>query len=605
MNVVFAIDEKSCRAYLDRHITLPSTSRYFSFEDLSKETLGQLNRKGLQEISPLPYLELDRETVLKAYVDLIGRFNAKMNSRLWWATDLSSKNRFNSRLPEILYRFLLCVQILKKDTQHPFLIIGLPWQAMKTISRVLAGHGVSFEFIGYEPLRKSAGWRSGLKRTFSLNFHVWRLLYRHVYIRMKGIKIPDLPKDKQYYVIKSFVYDHSFTKEGGYKDAFFGPLPDFLKASQDVVFFVNILGDFRRCVKKIKGSKEKIIPLEACSSLFDVLWAYGEACFYSPRLTGDLKFLNHEVGDIIRNELTDSRRIQLYQLLHFSQTKRLLKKLSASVFLTTYENNPWEKMCFMAIRKFSPRTEIIGYQHTVNPPASVNMFISHHEEAVIPKPNVALTTGEIPQEIIVKYTEDVTLPVEPACALRFEQLMNLKQVPRTRHFKILVALEGIFDVYKMVNYVLDQCKGQTEIRLIIRTHPVLPVKAIAHKLKYRLKDLPFVEISRGKTLIEDIERTDMTTYWGSTVSLETLWMGKPVIHYDMETLFSYDPLFNCTYLKWTVNRRETLLKKIYEIYEMPEVAYQAEREKALDYLKRYFYPIGPRNLARFLPAKNA
>jgi len=606
MNAVFTVDERSCLEYLSRSISLPVNTQYFSFDDLPEKTEKLLTAKGFARIPTSPDLPISREIILKHYVTLVGEINAKMNSRLWWATDFSSKNRFNSRLPDILYKFLVTIELLKLGKSQQLLIIGLPWQAREALSQAMDHLGVAYEFIGYKNRAGKARWGAFFKKIFSLKFHFWRLLGRHFYAKrkLKALWPTPFSKDKPCYVVKSFLYDHSFNKEGDYRDSFFGPLPDFLKDSQDVVFFVNILGDLKSCIEKIsRNTKEKIIPLEACSSVFDIVRAYAAAFFYSPRLRGNFQFLGHEVGDLIRHELIRSGRIQLDQLLHYRQTKNLLKKLSPTVFLTTYENNPWEKMCFFALRKYAPKTEIIGYQHTVTPLASVNMFMSSEEERVIPKPDLVLTVGEIPQETIMEYSEAASLPVEPACALRFESLLNLKTVPRSNTRTILLGLEGIFDVYNMVNYVLEQMIGQGDLKLIIRAHPVLPFKKFNHKLRYRLKDLRFAEISKDRSLVQDIERSDMTIYWGSTVALESLWMGKPVVHYDMETLFSYDPLFNCPYLKRTVTPKQKLIDVIQEIYGLSDLQFNQERAKALEYLNRHFYPIGPRNMARFLPAK--
>ena len=261
-------------------------------------------------------------------------------------------------------------------------------------------------------------------------------------------------------------------------------------------------------------------------------------------------------------------------------------------------------MCMMAVRESSPQTEIIGYQHTVTPQASVNMFISKEEEGVIPKPDRVLTVGEIPKEIIDRYTQVNSLPLEAACALRYESLFQLAPLPRTKTKTILLGLEGIFDVYKMVNFAIEQLKGK-DYKVIIRTHPVLPVSEFSSKLVERLENLSFIEVSQGKTLVEDLTRCDMTMYWGSTVSLESLWVGKPVIHFDLETLFSYDPLFDCSYLKKTVTLSGDLVQVMEQIYSLSDQDFLSERQKADEYLKKYFFPVNSQYLSKFLTQKAA
>jgi hypothetical protein len=505
-----------------------------------------------------------RQEQIAAYVSLVAQVNRSLHSRAWWATDFSSKNRFNSRLPELIQK--------------------LP--AMPT---------TSFKVIVLKTLKRFTGG----------GYHFFRLLFRH-FAAQSGLSkklVSVFADQKPAYVIKTFVYDHSFAKDGTYKDSFFGKLPEFLKdKGERVIFFANILGDYKSCLQKIADCPNAVIvPIDYFSSLSSIYESVAVSCSYWPQLKVPVKFLQYEVRDLINTELAScSGTIQPYQYLHYGQTKNLLSRIPVKTFLLTYENNPWEKMCMLAVRESSPQPEVIGYQHTVTPQASVNMFIGQEEENIIPKPDRVLTVGEEPKDIIARYTQIKSLPLEAACALRYENLWQLSPLSRTRTKTILLGLEGIFEVYKMVNFAIEQLQGK-DYKVIIRTHPVLPVKTFSHKLLGRLEHLPFIEVSQGKTLVEDLARTDMTMYWGSTVSLESLWVGKPVIHFDLETLFSYDPLFACDALKKTVTRQSSLVGAMEQFYALSDTDFLAERQKAFAYLQQYFYPVNPQNLAKFLP----
>ncbi|MCC6759545.1 MAG: hypothetical protein IT395_07975 [Candidatus Omnitrophica bacterium] len=513
-----------------------------------------------------------RKEQIDAYLSLVGQVNRALSSRLWWATDFSSKNRFNSRLPERLQELLV--------TKDPSVRSSF-WQIQ----------------------------RESLRRFGAGCYHLCRLVSRSFFaMSILSTKLETVFADpKPAYVIKTFVYDHSFANDGTYKDSFFGKLPEFLKEKGErVIFFANILGDYKSCLKMIEDCPNAvIIPVDYFSSFSSILKAVLASWFYKPQVKGPVKFLNYEVARLVNVELaTCSSYIQPYQYLHYGQTKALLGEINAKTFLMTYENNPWEKMCMMAVRESSPQTEIIGYQHTVTPQASVNMFISKEEEGVIPKPDRVLTVGEIPKEIIARYTQVNSLPLEAACALRYESLFQLAPLPRTKTKTILLGLEGIFDVYKMVNFAIEQLKGK-DYKVIIRTHPGLPVSEFSSNLVEGLENLPFIEVSQGKTLVEDLTRCDMTMYWGSTVSLESLWVGKPVIHFDLETLFSYDPLFDCSYLKKTVTLSGDLVQVMEQIYSLSDQDFLSERQKADEYLKKYFFPVNSQYLSKFLTQKAA
>ncbi len=541
---------------------------------------------------------------IDAYVSLIGKINQSLSSRLWWATDFSSKNRFNNGLPTLIQKFISVVKsTVNADGSSP--ICSVPWQTVQSLNK-------HFKKIAL-PITVRLQWFVLLrdivleffKRLGGGFYQFFRLTFRYFYACfLVSEKLrASFADQKPVYVIKTFVYDHSFAKDGMYKDAFFGRLTEFLEEKGErVIFFADILGDYKSCLKKIANCPNAIIlPIDFFSSVSAVFNCILVSCFYRPEFKGQIEFLNYEISDLINADLAShSSRIQPYQYLHYDQTNNLLKKIRVKTFLLTYENNPWEKMCILALRERSAQTKILGYQHTVIPQASVNMFNSIDEENLIPKPDCILTVGLEPQRIIERYTQMSSLPIKPACALRYENLWQLSLLPRTKTFQILVALEGIVDVYKMVNYILQQLDGQPKFKIIIRTHPVLPLQAFAHRLVKKLADLPCVEISQGYSLIEDIKRTDLTIYWGSTVALESLWLGKPVVHFDQQTLFSYDPLFACRHLKWTVRRHQKLIEVFEEIYALSDENFLLERQKALEYLKDYFYPVNPANLAPFL-----
>ncbi len=605
MTVYLLENEKELPELLAR-IPSPRQVSCFFLQDALPKSQSLLALRSVKKVESPTLNEDQRDQWLAAYVRAVGQVNATLHSRLWWATDFSSKNRFNSHLPDLVQKFLMIVEVCESQLEGDLIICSVPWQLRGSLRRFFLKSGIRFH-EKFSPLVRY--WDLGLeilKRIGSGFFHFIRLLGRFLLARMSlRKKLQSLSQNKQSaYMIKTFVYNHSFTSEGNYTDIFFGPLPQFLAEKKErIVFFANILGDFKACLQKVEMcSNAVIVPTEYFISFANIWSALWQSLIYWPQVKKEVFFAEHDIRDLINAELAScSGKIQLYQYLHYAATCALLKQIAAKCFLLTYENNPWEKMCLLALREHSPQTEILGYQHTVTPQASVNMFISAEEEAVIPKPDRVLTVGIATKYIIDRYTQISSLPVQAACALRYESLINLKPLPRTRTFNILLALDGIVDVYQMVNYVIQQLNGQQKYKIIIRTHPVLPMQLIEHKLVKKLSELTFVEISQGFSPVEDIERTDMTIYWGSTVALESLWMGKPIINFNRQDLFSYDPLFDCPHFKWTVNPHQALMPVLETIYALSDEDFAASYQNAYAYLCQYFYAVNPATMSSFLP----
>jgi len=88
--------------------------------------------------------------------------------------------------------------------------------------------------------------------------------------------------------------------------------------------------------------------------------------------------------------------------------------------------------------------------------------------------------------------------------------------------------------------------------------------------------------------------------WGSTVSLEALSMGIPLIHYDMQTILSYDHLFRCKALKWSVTDKDSLVSVIKEIESLIDNEYGKQVLLASKYIENYFFPVSDESMEKFL-----
>jgi len=254
----------------------------------------------------------------------------------------------------------------------------------------------------------------------------------------------------------------------------------------------------------------------------------------------------------------------------------------------------------MAVREEFPDAEIIGYQHNVVPQASANMFISKQEQELAPLPDKILSIGNEPKRIMEKYGSYNKGHIECSCGLRFEYLFDKLPSERYRTGNILLALEGIEKVYHMVDYVLKELKDNKRYRATIRTHPVLPWSYFQKKFGYDLSTHSNITVSEGKSLYDDIQTADIVMYWGTTVAVEALSVGKPVIHFDMGSTLSFDPLFECSSLRWKVSESEALGPVIEEIYALSNNEFETQRKQALAYLGEYFYPIEDKYLAKFI-----
>lgn len=598
--ITLILDSKKRHYKLSFILQHSQRSRFLFLGKKDAGLFSFFNSKGWEEFQ-IPARDREfQEKFLREYVDLVGKIGAEQDSRLWWATDIASKNRFASRIPDLLNKFFITVEAARANGD--LVVLDPPWQIVDSLTGYFEKNNMPYQITGY----KGEKWRdvmfSRTKRIASIlktaAAHIKKIIAarRACPLNLPGGQGP-------LYIIKSFIYDHSFSDNGKtYRDAFFGSLPDYLRDKKRLLIFADILGDYSKALDNISRHNEySIIPVEKMLSIRDVIATAFEALLSRFKIQKNYQlFSQYEVSSIFRNEISRTfNGLAFYQMFHYRAVKNLLKAAEVDTFLLTYENNPWEKMCIQSLRTCSPDTKILGYAHTVIPQACANMFTSPLESKTVPRPDLILTVGAVPKEIIERYGFSENGRIKASCGLRFEYLFKLPVFERKLNGNIAVMLEGIPEVCKMVDHVLGEL-GNTRFKVRIRTHPVLPWDQIARNITQPWASLNNISFSENKSIKDDVEWADIVVYWGTTVALEALSMGTPVIHFDTGSVFSYDPLFECNHLKWNTSRGQSLSDVIEKIHSLDEESFRTEQEKAKEYLNRYFYPIDNEALGKFI-----
>ncbi|MCR4290324.1 MAG: hypothetical protein NUV86_08720, partial [Candidatus Scalindua sp.] len=413
-------------------------------------------------------------------------------------------------------------------------------------------------------------------------------------------------KKEKLYVLRTWVYESSIGRDNKYSDSFFGRLPEFLIGKGErVVILAGIVNNYGRVLKKLSKCEENypIIPQEYFLRMSDVVKVALEVYFNRINLREKIELYDLDVTTIIQDELDTNYRETLYirtELLQRYIIKNMLAQCSIHTFTTTYENNPWEKICILSLSEYSSSTKIMGYQHAVISRASANMYVSKDEMPFIPMPDKVLTTGDITKSMLEKYGSYPKNSIKSSCALRHEYIYKLKRKDFTRSCKILVALEGVYECYKLVNFVFNALSGTNDFQVIIRTHPARPFNKIKNDLCFDIDSHTNFSVSTQKTLKEDLSEVDILIYWGSTVAMEALMMGIPVIHVSLDDIVAVDPLFDCRHLKWTVKNREELQEVISQIYNLPEQNYLDQYDEAKSYIEKYLKKVTDNRLYEFI-----
>ncbi len=422
-------------------------------------------------------------------------------------------------------------------------------------------------------------------------------------INKKVIQKKKKSKKKGYYVLRTWFDERTIKTLKNLKDPYFGVLLKYLvKKNKSVILLAGILGNYSTLVKKIDPVKNEnliIIPENYFSKIRDYFLSIFLTIFLKFKMKTPIFFCGIEVSPLILDEFNKYHPFKVIEnILCGIYIKRLASALDIEYFLYTFENHSWEKMTICYLRKVSPKTKIIGYQHARVMKSLLNYYPSKYERGLLPLPDKIITVGNHPKRILKKYGCYNDGLILPGCALRYEYLYRDSILTRNFSKKILVPLTiSIEESVEIINFVQEGVK-ETEYIPIYRCHPVVSFDSIKAKFDNNIKGK--YEVSLDNSLIKDLKNCGQLIYTVTTVCMEALMLGLPVIHIDLKEPINGDPLFECDFLRWVVKKPKEISKVLDEIKNQNDEQFLSQQKAARDYLKEYFKEVNDENLEVFL-----
>jgi hypothetical protein len=596
----------------------PTKGYYLILCDSFQRMDDLLKEHGLQSFQFSPLTGEQQDAILRDYVEALGRMGELNGQDMrWWATDIASKNRVTSPMPELLNPLVRCLDAIGGMTDGKWLLVlvGPPWPVVKALEESAQRLDWDLRVISWPWSRFVARLRGQIKTWIRLVRELAVSIFRILEAKHYFGRISAKTKEKRpVYLIKSFVYPSAFLGKGLYKDPFFGELPQFLsrRLGDTANILTVVIGSEKRteCYRKMGDVRDgQVVPLEVYLHLRDAVKGFTEVTWSGItktfRVPEEVPFLGYDISGLFREIIASGGwKIPLGQYLHFAAAVRISKTHNISACTLTYEGNPWERMFIKGLQYGCPHLFIVGYQHAVIPQSAVGMFLSQREMSSVPLPSFVFTTGRVPATIMERYGALPKERLREACALRFGYLYNFRPMPRRSlqgTFLVLVVLEGLKAVLPLVEYVLDHAPKCGNVKFRIRAHPVLPFERLLSFLGRDVEIHENVEVSHGRSVLEDLEDCDAVLYWGTTVALEALMLGRPVIHFDRGDLLSYDPLFELDAFKWRVSDVTDLTSIVGVIRDLPDEEYCTLQGRARRYAMNYFWPADDHAMSQFLP----
>lgn len=599
VDVYIFLDNNKLRQFVNRR---PAKCQYINAGERD-EIIESIMENNLQNEIKLDFDSSFKEKFLRSYIDLIGKMGLKYNSPYWWVTHTAAKNQFGSPFFSNLYIFWSIINKLE-DLRKDLLIVNPPEAIIGSLKEYSRANSINLFIYHGNSNKPISVLKHALTSLASKIYFIFKITKRKYiadkYLKNKFNRCVNHKKD--YYVLRSWFYPRSI--QPVYRDSFFGILPDYLiKQNKNLLIVAGIWEDYDATTKKIAENEGYfIIPHEFFIKYADPIRVVFDICSNKIRIREKIVFAGIDISGILKAaldmEFNEKQILDSY--VHCYYMKRLLGTIKVHTFTTTYENYPWEKMCFFSIKKYSPKTRIIGYQHSRLSPADLTMYLSEYEKNIIPIPDKINTTGIITKNFLEEYGNYDKTMVKECCALRSSDILE-QPVQRKRTGNILLVLGGLPSrAVDTVNFAYKALKDIGKYNIILRCHPALSLERFRKKLNFDITLWGNLFLSNRNDVKADLQEADMVIYDASTISLEAISMGIPIIHIALKDIISFDPVINCTHLKWIVNEEKDLADAIENIYHLGDDEYIKEQTKAREYVENYLHKVTDDRLAEFI-----
>lgn len=583
---------------------------FISLDDESKRFNELLKLKEIKEINVEEISEEERKLCEKEYINVIADLGFNYKSVKWWANSVSEKNEHVSDQFKNLCLFYSLIKTLREYFEKDMSVFVICNNEIYNQLKIYCNQNniklLSLEKYVFLWVRTICMNCYNLLR---IAFSLTKVVMRKIYISYKlgAVLKRNDGKTKTYYVTRTWLDNRFLTNKKVYHDAYFGKLPEYVSShGYNVAFLAGIINNFTEVIKKIKNTREiLIIPEESFLKFKDIFRLFSYMYHKKTKLNQGVLFNNLDVTFFFENEIARGYRSEEYlmNILRYLIAKRFADAIKFEAYIQTFENYAWEKMTILGISEAKPEGKIFGFQHAFISRNSFKYFPGEKEKDIIPLPDKIVTMGEKTKEIMERYGAYKEGILETGCALRQEYIWDFKPFARRRFNKVVIPLTMVKKESMLImNFLHESGLPQTDIKVIIRCHPAAPFDSFKKYIDFKMP-YNFI-INNEKKVYEELSTTDIVLYTWTTVAVEALKLGLPIIYLDILNPMYVDPLFECDALKKSVKKPEELLPAIESFYYMNDDSFYKEQTAAQEYLKEYFYPVTVDNMASFIPKNN-
>lgn len=533
---------------------------FFGSDPVARAKLTDRFGSSAEVCSPLSLSEIAEE-LRGAFIDSVGAQNYDEAELNWWVSAVSEKNPYVSDLFLNICRLraatLAVSDIAPGKSELTHIVIFDDPVVARTFARELSLQGAEHKLHVTPPpfmVRLKTSKLGTIVRRVRLLQRMSKrskLQQRRASSMFGKPNEPSTSRSQRVVHLLDWIDNRSFPAGGGYQGIALGEM--YKKLSEngyEPVLVPYILPGIQlgAALTKLNEAKVNYLPPELFLKPRDVLTAILRWDLSRKPDFSEIKVGEHDVSELFRSAyIRDARTNRPIDALLFYYALQRMAEHGIKIRSLTYpyECHVWEKPVLMALRRYHPGAKAYGVQHSTFWPMLLNYYFSTRGAELVPLPDTVLTNGPVYQRALIEagYPES---SVKVNGAIRYKELFGPRrgkiETKERKPGSIVILLASSISRDKSVEF-LNKCHellaSVKDCVVMLKCHPLMPFRSIEDALVHGLKDrLTVTDLPPGELL----RNTDLLLYADTTVSLEALAAGVPVVQIRSELDINMDPL---------------------------------------------------------------
>lgn len=541
---------------------------------------------------------LAADTLRESYLAYLYQIGRQLNSLRWWLTSLSYRSVYHSET-----FFQACLLKTGLDLINSW---GGPGRLVLVVSDDPVRQALQLNKASAGEMKVEFIRRSQLSSIFA--FPLLKVLVRRVYFVLNEwwlmlqsqlvVQRPHVPHGPST-ILVSTVSPRNVQLGVEFHTFFFGDLADKLSnLGHNVTLMPRVMREvpYKKTLTQLIAGQFPVWIPHRNLKLLDPVVAAIRTISKPPVLMPTPLLSDLDISPLVQAELCRywiSNRGAHNLLLATALCRLADRGAEVNRIIYVYENQPWERALCWQVRHSFPSATLVGYQHARAPRMLLNFYLAPGGEEMAPLPDRIVTVGEYSARMFSSGGYD-SKRVHTGGA--FQSIngsssagtATMTLAPENAASVLIAPSMGQEEARELVETALHLFNEDDGVRVVIKCHPAMPFSKIIGASKFRLPGHVQVSDESIQTLMP---KSAAMVYTSSTVCVQALAMGLPVLHLRRQFGLDLDPLEFESPIRMEADGIEALRSKLRWLLEHRQEYVDAHQAQWNDLVGQIYGPV--------------